>query len=65
MMCVLCSGPNCKRHTSKSIGSTRRRGVTIYASDLWQVFTNLIANAIDAIGREGDLWLSDRAIFRE
>ena len=32
--------------------------VTIYASDLWQVFTNLITNAIDAIGRKGELRLS-------
>ncbi|MDR3746786.1 MAG: PAS domain S-box protein [Acidobacteriota bacterium] len=32
--------------------------VTIYASDLRQVFTNLIANAIDAIGRKGEMWLS-------
>ncbi len=36
--------------------------VTIYASDLRQVFTNLIANAIDAIGKDGELSLSiDRA----
>jgi PAS domain S-box-containing protein len=32
--------------------------VTIHASDLRQVFTNLISNAIDAIGRKGELRLS-------
>jgi PAS domain S-box-containing protein len=32
--------------------------VTIYASDLRQVFTNLVANAIDAIGKDGELTLS-------
>jgi PAS domain S-box-containing protein len=32
--------------------------VTIYASDLRQVFTNLVANAIDAIGEDGELTLS-------
>jgi len=31
--------------------------VTIYASDLRQVFTNLVANAIDAIGDHGELSL--------
>jgi PAS domain S-box-containing protein len=40
--------------------------VTIYASDLRQVFTNLIANAIDAIGKDGELSLSiDRADSNE
>lgn len=32
--------------------------VTIYAGDLRQVFTNLIANAVDAMGRHGELRLS-------
>jgi len=32
--------------------------VTIYASDLRQVFTNLVANAVDAIESDGDLTLS-------
>ena len=32
--------------------------VTIYASDLRQVFTNLVSNAIDAIGKDGELTLS-------
>ena len=32
--------------------------VTIYAGDLRQVFTNLISNAIDAMGRPGELRLS-------
>jgi PAS domain S-box-containing protein len=32
--------------------------VTIYASDLRQVFTNLVANAVDAIGKDGELTLS-------
>jgi len=32
--------------------------VTIYASDLRQVFANLIANAIDAIGQDGELRVS-------
>jgi PAS domain S-box-containing protein len=32
--------------------------VTIYASELRQIFTNLIVNAIDAMGRNGELRLS-------
>ena len=32
--------------------------VTVFPSELWQVFTNLITNAMDAMGERGELTLS-------
>jgi signal transduction histidine kinase len=56
----LFQGRMATRHVKLHRRYAEQDGMVCFAGDMRQVFANLIGNALDAIGGEGEIWLRTR-----